>query len=913
MSIAISESTEDDRFLRTQVSKDTVRGKEGANAKIAENGLVNGSGNVRIGDGGDNWDAESGVLPPELRNLNSKASSTLLGRQYSESGETDSVERRLRNERSSSTLRSYYDRKNAPLTVSQQTSNSSARDMALRKGHPPVLGAFPRSPLLQVDSIDDANTAKEYGFFQVQSNQASKSKPSRLNISKYFHKNRKEALQLNSPEDLVRSPSSISQNTDASATRRKLMKSPKKSAIAPTQDFYKQEKSVQFKSATISQGLYQHYEERAFQSPGTSPQIPQEPSRLPTRHPEPRFDEYMRVQEMRQEELRQEDEARRQEQLRQQHSRQEECKRQEEQLRHVDEEISPKAQRSHMHKDYQNYHSTQNQYLQPHGQEIDDESSWKPPPHPWDVRSATSASSRATKTSSRKSVFSNSDLHNNSILSLSSDSDSDTPSTQPQPSQAPSRPKFQSHNRRPSTSPGPPQDRQRQSTQPMNIDASLPQRKRSNTSRSPRSPTSPAGNQDENFLTIPLPSPMSTRLSGPWTPLKDLPTSPTTDPRSARTSRQSRGSQSTVTERSRQSSLPKSEHSVAGSLEEKERDKRHSNRLMAVTSQEQALLSALRSKRTLMRDQIIAENASAFIPPESGPPTSELPNPPTAPSQSSSHSESSAGSRSGSGRERGGGRVQERVKKSRSRDDLRLSMLNNLQLPGPHGARVVADSNSRNFSHPSPPLQTNFPTPPGWNSHSGGRNFPHSAFPSPPIHQGQNQLSQHNQSSHGSQGTAQSLGSQPQIQPQSKGKERILLYLDRPLPPHIPGSPHTGIDTAEPSPDLSDFLSFGSDDEDGETPRSSWFPGTGHEGRNGVIVEEDETVGEFGGEEIGTMDEGLHEDRYKGEGRPRPDSVITRRRARLSAVGMPVPRGVKVVSEGGTEDEEVEVGVIWGM
>lgn len=37
-----------------------------------------------------------------------------------------------------STLRSYYDRAKSPLSVSQQTSSSSARDMALRKGSTPV-------------------------------------------------------------------------------------------------------------------------------------------------------------------------------------------------------------------------------------------------------------------------------------------------------------------------------------------------------------------------------------------------------------------------------------------------------------------------------------------------------------------------------------------------------------------------------------------------------------------------------------------------------------------------------------------------------------------------------------------------------------------------------------------------------
>jgi hypothetical protein len=47
-------------------------------------------------------------------------------------------------------------------------------------------------------------------------------------------------------------------------------------------------------------------------------------------------------------------------------------------------------------------------------------------------------------------------------------------------------------------------------------------------------------------------------------------------------------------------------------------------------------------------------------------------------------------------------------------------------------------------------------------------------------------------------------------------KQKVLLYLDTPI------SESQAIDTAEPSPDLSDFLSFGSDED--STPRTSWAP-----------------------------------------------------------------------------------------
>jgi len=50
----------------------------------------------------------------------------------------------------------------------------------------------------------------------------------------------------------------------------------------------------------------------------------------------------------------------------------------------------------------------------------------------------------------------------------------------------------------------------------------------------------------------------------------------------------------------------------------------------------------------------------------------------------------------------------------------------------------------------------------------------------------------------------------------NNGKQKILLYLDTPL------SEAPTLDASEPSPDLSDFLSFGSDEN--STPRNSWVP-----------------------------------------------------------------------------------------
>ncbi|KIW93162.1 uncharacterized protein Z519_05767 [Cladophialophora bantiana CBS 173.52] len=73
--------------------------------------------------------------------LHLKASSVLLHEEFllkaDVAGSTDS--KRLKTYGSSSTINSYYDAYQAPLAVSQQTSESSRRDFALRKGAPVVV------------------------------------------------------------------------------------------------------------------------------------------------------------------------------------------------------------------------------------------------------------------------------------------------------------------------------------------------------------------------------------------------------------------------------------------------------------------------------------------------------------------------------------------------------------------------------------------------------------------------------------------------------------------------------------------------------------------------------------------------------------------------------------------------------
>lgn len=67
--------------------------------------------------------------------LSRKTSSPLLSRSKKSETQTGTIRSKL----SSSSLRSFYDKNRAPLNVSQQTSESSSRDFALRKGAPSVV------------------------------------------------------------------------------------------------------------------------------------------------------------------------------------------------------------------------------------------------------------------------------------------------------------------------------------------------------------------------------------------------------------------------------------------------------------------------------------------------------------------------------------------------------------------------------------------------------------------------------------------------------------------------------------------------------------------------------------------------------------------------------------------------------
>jgi len=129
--------------------------------------------------------------------LRNQTSVDVLGTQGEDSGRTESVGSRaawqLRSRESSSTLKSYYDPTKSPSTVSQQTSDSAIRDMALRKGKPPVIRTIPNAYVnAPIHSTTEDNGAEDIAPTVPTSR---KRKPARLDFSKIFQKSKAPAVQ----------------------------------------------------------------------------------------------------------------------------------------------------------------------------------------------------------------------------------------------------------------------------------------------------------------------------------------------------------------------------------------------------------------------------------------------------------------------------------------------------------------------------------------------------------------------------------------------------------------------------------------------------------------------------------------------------------------------------------------------
>lgn len=244
----------------------------------------------------DNWDNESDVLGKRSpRRLHGKASSTLLGQNYGD--DNTSAGWRLRNEDSNSTLKSHYDRQKSPLSVSQQTSASSARDLALRKGFPPVAH---RSPLLQAEApyqdpyetqfkaneglMTRGNDGEQYY------EKESRKKPAKLDLSMLFPRpSRRNTGKSTDGSSMTPSASSMSTDgchTPSSETSRRRLKKTRSKESMQSQGLSirsSQSHDPQNRGMERGHNLHEHYEQ-TLRSPMTIPRLDQIPeSRVPQR------------------------------------------------------------------------------------------------------------------------------------------------------------------------------------------------------------------------------------------------------------------------------------------------------------------------------------------------------------------------------------------------------------------------------------------------------------------------------------------------------------------------------------------------------------------------------------------------------------------------------------------------------
>lgn len=131
---------------RRETKAEHILGVTEADINTARNKSINVAATNRVQGNLSDATTELGTsLPrdgtaPRLPELHLKASSVLLHDEFCDPSSASSVRSsRLKTYDSNSTLHSHYDASRAPLSVSQQTSDSSRRDFALRKGHPTVV------------------------------------------------------------------------------------------------------------------------------------------------------------------------------------------------------------------------------------------------------------------------------------------------------------------------------------------------------------------------------------------------------------------------------------------------------------------------------------------------------------------------------------------------------------------------------------------------------------------------------------------------------------------------------------------------------------------------------------------------------------------------------------------------------
>ncbi|KAF7862522.1 hypothetical protein EAF04_007395 [Stromatinia cepivora] len=517
-------------------------------------------------DGGsyDEWDGESGVFPRQT-GVRGRASSNALGQRFGEdmATETSSTTHQLRNENSTSTLKSYYDRQKLPVSISQQTSASSARDLALRKGLTPVVN---RSPLLQVDSTNPWDQAGQ-NLSSMNDNHLGSSerkKSVRLGLSSLFHRSeRRPSAVSQNFFDYSKQSGSI-RNRLAKAASRESLQSQKPSISSTNSRDQRDQMQVQ-PSSNDSYDYYEQSTRNAQMKSIPESNVPEHFNLFPNtsekgngRQPPGSLNLEKREGHRRLEDL---------------HSSFGEK-----------DSFSWKNVRSNTNGNFRNSVISQSTGHSSLG-----------------ISSTGSISSHNTKTSRRTggSVFSNADLQQSSVLSLSSDSEEDLSDTEISKSRdnisigkAPSHAESE-------IIPPALQNRLSITKNPVRRPSAL---KNSSSTRK-------GAAQSSAFLTIP-------GSNGGLSQWPMPPTTPTTPTITRQDSLKSQDSRPTSSQRnvsiSSKKSIPQQPTPPLSPREiDVETDSIRtttSGRMMQVTKQEEALLEALRQKRARMRERIIEEH-----------------------------------------------------------------------------------------------------------------------------------------------------------------------------------------------------------------------------------------------------------------------------------------------------------------
>ncbi|KAH0544382.1 hypothetical protein FGG08_001523 [Glutinoglossum americanum] len=222
----------DTRSTRRSASSTQLRGSIGLSNTKNESQVAPPVSLIVTKPDGDEFasENESGTSRLVPRRLHTSPSSTIFRQQLrpSTSGQTarnfDQLTRRSTSDMSPkprdthppSNLKAYYSPKTAPLFISQQTSASSSRDFALRKGHTDATETRELSPVSPSPSVASFQLPEEGLLSQ---SKFFKKRPPQLDLSLLFPKPQPSTGGLLSPEKLVHSPTQLSPVSETSSLK----------------------------------------------------------------------------------------------------------------------------------------------------------------------------------------------------------------------------------------------------------------------------------------------------------------------------------------------------------------------------------------------------------------------------------------------------------------------------------------------------------------------------------------------------------------------------------------------------------------------------------------------------------------------------------------------------------------------